>query len=197
MTTSAYPTRRAGQSIIEALVALGILSVGLLGVLTLLSRSFFVQRESADQAEASYLASEGLEVAKSFIDHGVYQGVAQGQESNGWSGALTNCFNFSGGSDFYYLDFETYVCPVPVGGGGASAPAPDPLFAAADGNGVYRYYASADAPRGAVKTQFSRLVQVSRPDTNTIDVSSTVIWSTGSFTGQSVTVEDVFYNWHP
>ncbi len=190
---------RKGQSLIEAIAALGILTVGLMGVLALLSRSFLLQRETADQAKATYLASEGLEIAKSIIDHNVYTGVAQGQESNGWNGAITGCFQFSaGGANYYYLDFETYNCPSSQG---SSSVPPDPLYYyapnAATGQGMY--YDSADGTKiqGAVKTDFSRVVEISRPDANTINVISTVTWSTGVITGQSITVEDTFYNWHP
>lgn len=195
---------RSGQSLIEAIAALGILTVGLMGVLGLLSRSFLLQREAADRAKATYLASEGLEIAKSLIDHNVYTGVAQGEESNGWSGStgggtLAGCFDFSaGGTNYYYLDFETYNCPSSQG---SSSVPPDPLYyyAPNPATGQGMYYDSADGTRiqGAVKTDFSRVVEISRPDANTINVISTVTWNTGAITGQSITVEDTFYNWHP
>ncbi len=190
---------RRGQSLIEAIAALGIITVGLMGVLGLLSRSFLLQRETADQAKATYLASEGLEIAKSLIDHNVYTGVAQGQESNGWNGAITGCFQFSaGGTNYYYLDFETYNCPPSQG---SSSVPPDPLYYyapnAATGQGMY--YDSADGMKiqGATKTDFSRVVEISRPDANTINVISTVTWNTGTIISQAITVEDTFYNWHP
>ncbi len=192
---------RRGQSIIEALVALSILTVGLMGVLTLLSRSLLLQRETADTAKASYLASEGIEVVKSIIDNGVYTAVAQApgvSEDAGWSGAVTGCFDFTpgaGSANYYFLDFETYSCPQ-----GASPQAPwDQLYLGNGPNGTPRYYDSFDPnrPASAVATPFSRSVEVSRPDANTMDVISTVRWNEGSITGQSVTVEATFYNWHP
>ncbi len=190
--------RRQGQSLIEAIAALGILTIGMLGVLALLSRSFSLERETADESKATYLASEGIEVAKNLIDHGVYSGVAQGQETNGWSGGITgSCFSFlPGGSNYYYLDFATYQCPSPQG-----SSAPDPLYFKPNGTapGAGMYYDSVDAAKiqGATPTNFSRVVEVSRPDASTIDVISTVTWSGGTLASQSVTLEDVFYNWHP
>ncbi len=192
------PGRRRGQSLIEAIAALGILTVGMLGVLALLSRSFSLQRETADEAKATYLASEGIEIAKSLVDHNVYMGVAQGQETNGWSGGLSgSCFPFSsGGSNYYYVDFETYQCPSPQGSSTS-----DPLYFKPSGTapGAGMYYDSADAAKvqGATKTNFSRVVEVSRPDASTIDVVSTVSWTGDGIAGQSVTLEDTFYNWHP
>ncbi len=189
---------RRGQSIIEALVALTILTVGLMGVLALLSRSLFLQRQTADAAKASYLASEGIEVAKSLIDNGVYQGVANGNETGGWAGTATNCFELSG-PYYYYLDFESYSCQQVSQSPETSQFQWDPLYLGAGPDGTPRYYDESDPnrPANAVLTPFSRSVEIVRPDTNTIDVISTVKWSSGSIAGQSVTVEDVFYNWHP
>lgn len=190
---------RTGQSLIEAMAALGILTVGLVGVLTLLSRSFLLQRETADEAKATYLASEGLEITKSLIDHGVYAGVAQAEETNGWDGDITQCFNFSqSGKSTHEVDFTTVDCsdfaPVQQGDKGAGQ-----LCLATGADNVPRYYDCDDKsiPSGATPTGFYRLVTVSRPDKNTIDVVSTVTWDTGTITNQSVTVEDTFYNWHP
>jgi type II secretory pathway pseudopilin PulG len=187
---------RRGQSIVEAMVALSVLMLGLMGVLTLLSRSLFLARVASDQAKATYLASEGIEIAKSLIDHNVYSGIAAGSsaESSGWAGSLSgSCFGFStGGSNYYDLDFRTYGCPQPAGSD------PDPLYLFTDpSTGVGMYYDSADLPTGATLTNFSRVVKVSRPSDNEMDVQSTVTWSTGVLTGQSLVLEDHFYNWHP
>jgi type II secretory pathway pseudopilin PulG len=195
---STSSSSRKGQTIIEAMVALSILMIGLMGVLTLLSRSFLLARVASDQAKATYLASEGIEIAKSLIDHDVYFGVTAGSggETSGWSGSLSgSCFNFStGGTNYYDLDFQTYGCPQPVGSD------PDPLYFYTDpSTGAGMYYDSADANylTGATLTNFSRVVKVSRPSDNEIDVQSMVTWSTGTVINQSLTLEDHFYNWHP
>jgi hypothetical protein len=191
---------RSGQSIIEALIALSILMVGLMGVLALLSRSLSLQRVTSDNAKATYLAAEGVEVAKSLIDYNVYYGVAQNDETDGWNGALTDCFDFlPGGSNTYELDFMTTDCaslaPASIGAGQDGA-----LCTSTDGNGVTNYYDCDDPemPPGYRSTDFSRLVTIKRSsDGNSIDVVSRVTWSTGGFTDQNVTLEDTFYNWHP
>lgn len=193
---------RKGQSIVEALIALSILTIGLLGVLGLLSHSLYLQRETADQAKATYLASEGIEVAKNLIDHNVYIAVSQEsqgvKESAGWNGGVawndhpnSDCFNFgTGGAQYYYLDFQTYSCPVQAG-----SSAPRTLYIAPDAQGVDHYYATDVA--GAVASDFKRVVEISRPTANKMLVQSTVTWSAGNLPTQSITLEDTFYNWHP
>ncbi|MDR3582453.1 MAG: hypothetical protein P4L67_04240, partial [Candidatus Pacebacteria bacterium] len=185
---------RRGQSIVEAMVALSVLMVGLMGVLTLLTRSLLLERVTADQAKATYLASEGIEVAKSLIDHDVYLGVAAGSgaESSGWAGSLPgSCFTFSvGGANYYDVDFKTYGCPQPA------ASTPELLYFATDpATGAGMYYDAADRPTGATATNFSRVVRVARVSDNEIDVRSTVTWDTGVVTNQTLTLEDHFYNW--
>jgi len=75
---------RAGQLLIEMLVALGILTVGFLGVMTLLSRALGLNRVVADNYAATYLAIEGMEVAKNILDSNLITGAgwATGFSSN-------------------------------------------------------------------------------------------------------------------
>ena len=172
---------RGGQTIIEAMVALGVLIIGLMGVLTLLSRSLLLQRVTSDQAKATYLASEGIEVAKSLIDHEAYLSISSKGADGGWGTCLP--------SGDYDLDYATMRClSVPNYGG-------EPLYFDSE-TGLY--YSSTDPgmPSGASATNFVRKVTITN-NGNEIDVKSTVTWSTGVIIGQSLTLEDHFYNWHP
>ena len=63
----------SGQLIIEAMIGIGIAVVGLLGILTLLSRSISVNRVVGDQFIGNYLAAEGLEVVRNLIDANIIQ----------------------------------------------------------------------------------------------------------------------------
>lgn len=60
--------------LIEMLVALGILTVGFLSVITLLSRALGLNRVVADNYTATYLATEGIEVAKNILDSNAIRG---------------------------------------------------------------------------------------------------------------------------
>ena len=64
-------SRRSGQSVAEAIVALGVLVVGLLGILALLSRSLGLSRFISNNYVATYLAGEGVEIVKNLIDANV------------------------------------------------------------------------------------------------------------------------------
>lgn len=57
------------QALIEVLVAISVLTVGFVGVLTLLARSLGLNRVVADNYTATYLAAEGIEVVKNLLDH--------------------------------------------------------------------------------------------------------------------------------
>ena len=65
-------TGRAGQTLLEALIALSVVTMGFLGLVSLLSKSFFYDRVTSDQLTATYLASEGVELAKNLIDHNAW-----------------------------------------------------------------------------------------------------------------------------
>jgi hypothetical protein len=66
---------RRGQFLIEAIVAVGVLVVGLLGIFALLSRSLSLGRTVTDNYAATYLAAEGIEVVKNIIDGNIIQGL--------------------------------------------------------------------------------------------------------------------------
>lgn len=61
-----------GQLLIEAMVAMGVISIGLLGVFSLLSSSLGITNITSNQYVGTYLASEGIEVVKNIIDTNVY-----------------------------------------------------------------------------------------------------------------------------
>lgn len=63
-----------GQFLVEAIVAISVITVGLLGMLVLLSTSIGLQRVIVDSYTGSYLASEGVEVVKAITDENIIQG---------------------------------------------------------------------------------------------------------------------------
>jgi hypothetical protein len=64
---------RGGQLIIESMIGISIAVVGILGVLTLLSRSISLNRVVSDQFTGVYLAAEGVEITKNLIDANIIQ----------------------------------------------------------------------------------------------------------------------------
>lgn len=66
-------SKENGQAIVEAIIAISILVVGLLGIFSLVSRSLSLNRFVSDQAAAANLAAEGIELVKNLIDANVMQ----------------------------------------------------------------------------------------------------------------------------
>lgn len=194
MKLSITRSSRSGQSIIEAMVALSILTTGLLGIMTLLTRSFQINDSVDNQTTATYLAAEGIEVAKSLIDHDVYANIASGGVVAGWG----NCFSYASSRPIYIkLDYETYDCS-----DATLQPSLTPTEYPIYYNTSYAYsnfegYRDTNIGGIATKTIFSRSTSITAPNSNELDVQSTVSWMSPPGVPQSVTLEDHFYNWIP
>ncbi|MBI4160234.1 hypothetical protein HY504_03640 [Candidatus Wolfebacteria bacterium] len=63
-----------GQFLLEAMVALGIIIIGLLSIFAFIGRSLSLNRVVADQLTGSYLAAEGVEVVKNILDGNILRG---------------------------------------------------------------------------------------------------------------------------
>lgn len=71
-----YNSLRQGQVLIEALVAISLLTIGFLSAFALLGRSLSTNRASAQSYTATYLAAEGIEIARNIVDGNGIQGIA-------------------------------------------------------------------------------------------------------------------------
>ena len=182
---------RRGQTLIEGLVALSILTTGFVGIVGLLTKSFQLNRTTTNDTQATYLASEGIEIAKNIIDHDVYYGFRQSSSTYDWecSFGLT-----PGQTADYALAYDTTPsnCSSPP----LVSSVGDKLYFNAS-NTLYSYN------NFYTPTSFTRDVYVSVPagsipagTENELDVRSVVTWSDGSLS-DTITLEDHFYNWHP
>ncbi len=192
---------RRGQSLLEAMVALGMLTVGFLGIVALLSQSFYLNRVTQDETTATYLSAEGIEIAKNIIDHDMYRGGG---------GHWGECFRQALGSaeeQNFAMDYTTLE-----GGQACGTPAQypplgyPPLYDSSQhliydtAQNRYGYNFLGAAPSSLVTTDFVREISVTMPNTengNLIIVSSTVTWSSSPLGSQGVTMVDYFYNWFP
>lgn len=162
-------THSRGQFLIESMVAVGIITVGLLGILTLLSNSISLNRVVAEQYTAAYLASEGIEVVKSIID-------ANYVASRPWNQGLAN--------GAYELEYDMTSLPAALSG-----PDSTTFLRFTGGNGIYDY------DLGGVNTPFLRTVTVTLSGPDQINVASRVNWVTRGAGQFSVHLEDSFFNW--
>jgi len=174
---------KKGQSLIEAMVALGVLTIGFLGILSLLSKSLFYGRDVSDTMKATYLASEGIEITKNLIDYDVMRAI-EGIPGGGWG----SCFNLSpGGQNDFEFDHGTTAC-------GNLPSYSGKLLLFDSSSNLYDYTVSPYT----TQTNFVRRIRVAESGDGTeITVKSIVTWSTGPITTQSVNMEDHFYNWRP
>ncbi len=172
-----HPSSQKGQSLIEVMVAITMLTVGFLGISSLLSRSLALNRVVTNQLTATYLASEGIEIAKNLIDHDVY-GQSSGA-TTGWG----SCFN-KGRTDFE-LDYTTIDCSTL-----ASFVFPgDPLWYHPDTH-LYDYNES-----GGIATSFTRRIRVEMSG-DEITVIAIVYWPGFGGSAGSINLEDHFYKWY-
>jgi hypothetical protein len=170
---------RRGQSLIEAIVAITVLTTGFLGISSLLAKSYTLNHIVSDQVTANYLASEGIEIAKNLIDHDTFKFLS-GDQSSPWG----TCFSFP--HNDVELDYTTTDCSSLSGFSLSDYLKLDPV------THLYGY----NPPPGdnPVATSFTREISV-RTSGNEITVNSIVRWDTGSVIGQSLNLEDRFYNW--
>ena len=151
---------------VEAMVALGVITVGLLGMLELLSNSLSLNRVAADQYTGTYIASEGIEIIKNLIDKNVIAGVP-------WNTGFSN--------GFYEADYTNVSLPLAPFGAGR--------FINVDSTtGSYGYGAG-------MTTTYKRSIEIALIGADEIRVNSLVTWSSRGAASFSVNVEDRFFNW--
>ena len=175
---------RRGQTLVEALVALSILTMGFAGIVVLLNQSLQLNRTTTDDTKATYLASEGIEIVKNMIDHDVYEGLPLNDD---WDAS------FSVSGYYWGIDYET----TSTAG----------LFVSANQMQATPLYYNSTTDMfgyntlGATATNFVRNIKITNIDNSNgdpveIDVQSIVKW-TSDGTSDTITLEDHFYDWHP
>lgn len=160
----------AGQSLIEAIVSISVLTTGLLGVLALFSKSISVNRQIADNYIATYLAAEGIEGVKNLIDANFIQEKPWG-EGFGGGGNFELVYHPSDGSfslEPYQGRFLNF----------------DPV------SNLYSYNT------GGRPTNFKRIIKIDFLGSESEEMSVNSIVEVSRFGGvQKVDLEDHFFNW--
>ena len=149
------------------MIAVSVLVVGFLGITTLLSRALGLNRVVADNYTATYLAAEGIEVAKNILDGNALQGRP-------WNAGFANG------------DFEVEYSSV---GNMISQPNCTDRNLLYDASfGRYNY-------RSGTETSFERCVSVMLIGPDEVQVNSRIEWITRGGGAFSIDLEDHFYNW--
>lgn len=162
---------RKGQILIEALVAITIAGVGLLGVFSLLTQSLGLNKVVSDQFIASNLAMEGIELVKNLIDNNILQ-------NRPWNEG--NCLTNSD-HEIDYLETGTGSC---------AFSAPGNFLKFDPSTGIYSYGVGQN-------TRFRRKITISWPSTDEIKVNSIVTWAGRGGSASDINLEDHFFRWRP
>ena len=152
---------------VESIVALSVATVGILGVLGLLSRSLGINKDVGQKFIATYLAAEGIEVVKSLIDKDLVDG---------------NSFNATVSGGDYEVNFDDTVL----------ASYSDRFLNFDSATGIYGYGSGSATPfrRKITITE----IDLNGGGTDEIKVNSSVTWAVRGGT-ETVNLEDHFFNW--
>lgn len=168
---SRQSSRQAGQILVESIVGISVALMGLLGVLTLLTRSYAYTQSAGQRFVATYLAAEGIEVVRSMVDKNYV-------DNQPWNRGISPEVP-------YAVNFDSQNL-TPVSG------TADPLLYD-PATGIYRsdIYGTSE---GA--TPFHRIVEISYPEENLNEmiVISRVSWTTKGENNE-VVLEDHFFDW--
>lgn len=156
----------AGQALIEVLVAISVLTVGFLGIVTLLSRALSLSRVVSDSYTATYLAAEGIEITKNIVD-AQFLGPRRG-----WNSAVSPG------------DFEAEYDSLTLNAYAGRKLLLDPQTK------IYSYKNGVLTP--FIRKITIAFVGSGQQE---IIVNSEVDWPTRGGGGSSVNLEDHFYNW--
>lgn len=155
-----------GFTIVEALVAFTILTVGLIPAFLQATTALQFMGQVRNNMIAAHLAQEGVEVVEAIRDTNWFAGSPF---DTGLTGCMSGCT----------LEYNTTV-PVAIGGS-------NPQLKRDATSGLYQYSIGAD-------TGFTRTVTITKPTPEQMKVVSMVNWTDRSV-AKSFAVEFYLFNW--
>lgn len=183
----------AGFTLIESMVAISILFLAITGPLTLMNQSIISSRIARDRVRATYLAQEGVELARNFRDNEALLSTGSSWlgtiNTEGCVGVNSPCAYHPWRTDAYQARGNFGVCSSGI------CPkltiSPDVSVPGGELSGLL------NLNTGNPSSLFSRTVVVTEtvPDREALIVS-TVRWTVGS-REHEVIIEDILLNWQP
>lgn len=173
---------KKGLTLLEVIIAIFLITVGVLGALALITRTISVIGISTQKAIASYLAQEGIEVIRNIRDTNWLE--YKTDITNPWNEGLTGC---SGGCIADYTHSEELDPNLPAYTG---------QFLNIDTDSFYSY----DTTSPFTPTKFKRKITITQPATadcpagDCLNVSVLVEWQEKGKT-YSVPAQENLYNW--
>lgn len=161
-----------GQMLIELMVALGVLTVGFLGMVSLLSKAIALNRTISENYQATYLATEGVEIMKNLLDANLLQ-------SRSWNAGF-------GANETYEVQYDSSWAagkePVRILNNN------DLRKIKMNSDGFFNYSEGATTP-------FARRIVVQLIGSYEVQVNSIVSWTSRGGGEFETNIEDHFYNW--
>ncbi len=168
-----------GFTLLETLVAVGIFTVSILALLSVLSQGITSTNFSKKKIIATYLAQEGIEYVRNIRDTTVTSATSA---STGWASFMTTVSAACGSAAGCYLPSFNSVLPCTTVCAALSYD---------EDTGIYGYTSTSGVDSGYVRTITYEPIA---GDDNEVKINSKVTWMQGSGS-YSVTFSDHLFNW--
>ena len=168
-TTFRRPKSGAGITMIEMIAALFVMSVGIMGVFSLVSQTISYISITSSRLTATYLSQEGMEVIRNIRDSNFLK-INKGEEGN-WDDGLSN-------GQYYNFDYQSQAIPDNINCSGNNY--------LDISNGFYKCFGSG---------RFERKAQITKIGDDKIDVVIEVSWQERGRTHKVVARENL-YQWY-
>jgi hypothetical protein len=166
-----------GQVLTEAMIAMGIITIGILGMTGFLSKAISEGRYIADQTTAVNLAAEGIEIAKNILDGNAFSG--------GPTEAWNRGFNTEG---FYEVDYKSQSLGDSLGNTENQGALRTLKREQVEDAEFYSY-------SGTAETSFKRSVQITYVASHQIRATARVYWMARGGRLNNISLASDFYYW--
>ncbi len=179
-----------GFTLVEALVAISIFTVSVLGLLVVLSQGVTNANYAKQKMTASYLAQEGVEYIRNMRD--TYMLYDAGGSSSGWNnfkvkltsgGCVSNNGCYFDDQNLNYSSHSQTMIAIPVSN--CTFACPGLLYNEATGKYGYT---------GSVASGFVRQIKMTQINSDEVKIFSTVSWTQGSG-NFSITLSENMFKW--
>lgn len=170
-----------GFGLIEVAVSIYIITMGLLGLMSLVTQNIQTQYVNKFTIIASELAQEGLELARNIRDDNWKD------ESIDWKADV-----FQGNNQKYTIDYRVKNDRNIINKVDTITDQDARLYINPDG--FYQHYLSGSAPANAQTTPFYRIIEVTKEQDISLTVKCTIYW-TERGKDHTYIAETKLYNW--